>query len=94
MRFPDYAGAVEKYVDDSSSMNTSSLPQDFRIEWREHMKAWRDYSDFLNRMKKSSNRDGLSAEEINAVDAAHSREITSTWQDVIRVSANYGANIY
>jgi hypothetical protein len=64
--FSEYAEAVERYVDNSSSMKASDLPNDFRVEWRAHMKAWRDYSDFLNRMKESSNRAALSGEEIEA----------------------------
>lgn len=89
-----YAGAVEKYVDDSSSLNAGNLPEEFQNDWREHMKAWRDYSDFLNRMKKSSNRTALSGEELEAIDAFHSREISRTWQAVLQNGRSYGADIY
>ncbi|MCY7348545.1 MAG: hypothetical protein LH614_20340 [Pyrinomonadaceae bacterium] len=89
-----YAGAVEKYVDDSSTMNAGNLPEDFQNNWREHMKAWRDYSDFLNRMKKSSNRMALSLEELEEIDAFHSREISRTWQAVLQNGRSYGAEVH
>jgi len=92
--FSAYAAAVERYVDESSNMRTNDLPNDFQIEWREHMKAWRDYSDFLNRMKKSSNRRALSEEELENTDDFHSREITLTWHAVLQTGAEYGADVY
>ncbi len=92
--FSVYAEAVEQYVDASSSMRTNDFPSDFQVEWREHMKAWRDYSDFLNRMKKSSNRNALSEEELENTDDFHSREITRTWHLVLQSGRSYGANVY
>jgi len=92
--FSVYAEAVEQYVDESSSMRTNDLPSDFQVEWREHMKAWRDYSDFLNRMKKSSNRNAFSEEELENTDDFHSREITRTWHLVLQSGRSYSANVY
>jgi hypothetical protein len=92
--FSDYAEAVERYVDASSSMKTSDLPGDFETEWREHMKAWRDYSDFLNRMKIASNRAGWSEAELEEVDDFHSSEINRTWQLVLQIGASHGADVY
>jgi len=95
--FPDYAEAVEQYVDESSSLQTGDLPGDFQIEWREHMKAWRENSEFLNQMKKSSNRKSLSdveLEELEYTDDFHSREISRTWQAVLQTGRSYGANVY
>lgn len=89
-----YAAAVEEYVNDSSSMTANDLPSDFQTDWREHMKAWRDYSDFLNRMKKSSNRNALRVDELEAIDDFHSREISRTWNEVLRNGRTYGANVY
>jgi len=89
-----YAKAVEWYVEQSSSINASDLPSDFQIKWREHMKAWRDCSDFLNRMKKPSNRAALTSEELKEVEAFHDREITRTWKEVQLNGANYGADVY
>jgi hypothetical protein len=92
--FSDYAEAVEQYVDASSNMKTGDLPSDFQIEWREHMKAWRDYSDFLNRMKVTSNRASWSGAELEEIDNFHSREINRTWQTVLQSGASYGADVY
>ena len=91
--FPAYAEAVEQYVDDSSSMRTGRLPGDFQAAWREHMKAWRDYSEFLNRMKKSSVRSSWSSEEFQDIDAFHNREINRTWYEVLRIGKTYGADV-
>jgi hypothetical protein len=89
-----YAGAVEEYVNQSSSMKADDLPSDFQVEWREHMKAWRDYSDFLNRMKKSSNREALSPDELKEIEVFHSREISRTWNEVLQTAVMFGANVY
>ncbi len=89
-----YAEVVERYVDLSSNMKAADLPSDFQTEWREHMKAWRDYSEFLNRMKKSSNRAALSGKELKEIDAFHDREITRTWNEVLQTGTNYGADVY
>jgi hypothetical protein len=93
-KFPAYARAVEQYVNESSSMRTSDLPSDFQAEWREHMRAWRDYSEFLNRMKKPSNQSAWSDEELENTDDFHSREITRTWQAVLRTGRSHGADVY
>ena len=56
-----YAGAVETYVDASSSMDDSTLPRDFQTAWRAHMQAWREYSDFSQQSqttKQESQRGG------------------------------------
>ncbi|MBA3601732.1 MAG: hypothetical protein H0W45_10990 [Acidobacteria bacterium] len=92
--FPDYAVAVKRYAGDSNSIKASDLPNDFQVEWRAHMKAWRDYSEFLNRMKKPSIRAALSNEEIKEVDDFHTRIINGTWEAVLRTGASYGADVY
>jgi hypothetical protein len=58
------------------------------------MKAWRDYSDFLKRMKNSSIRNAWTDEELENTDDFHSREITRTWQAVLRTGRNHGADVY
>lgn len=92
--FIHFAEVVEHYVDESSSMNVSDLPNDFQFEWREHMKAWRDYSKFLNKMEDSSNRDNWSDDELDEIADSHNREISSTWQAVLQTGRSYGANVY
>jgi len=59
-----------------------------------NIKARRDYADFLNKMKNSSARKMLSEEQLDALEAKHSAEITNTWQEVLQISRNYGAEVY
>lgn len=92
-RFPLYAAAVEQYVDDSSAMSATDLPTDFQTAWREHMQAWRDYSDFLNHLKKSGALEDWSSEEFDEAEDSHSREISRTWKKVIRLGRSYGADV-
>ena len=91
--FPEYAEAVQQYVAESSSMKSSDLPSDFQNVWNEHMTAWRDYSDFLNRMTKTSNRSALSVQELENIDDFHTREIERTWQTVLQTGVSYGADV-
>ena len=91
--FSSYANAIEQYADMSGSLRANDLPSDFQIEWREHMKAWSDYSDFLNRMKKSANSTALTGEELQQLEAFHSREIKRTWKEVLQSGRSYGANV-
>ncbi|MDQ3062067.1 MAG: hypothetical protein M3R14_04290 [Acidobacteriota bacterium] len=89
----EFAGAVEQYVDDSSSIKTSHLPFDFQTTWREHMRAWREYSEFLNRTSNSSNRDNLSSEALENFEKLHSRDINHTWREVLQTGIEYGADV-
>jgi len=89
----EFAAAVEQYVDDSSSIKASDLPFDFQTTWREHMRAWREYSEFLNRMSSSSNRDNLSSEALESFEKLHSRDIDHTWREVLQIGTEYGADV-
>ena len=82
-----HANSVNQYVDDSSSMDVSDLPQDFQIAWQKHIDAWRDYSDFLNERKNS----GLTNEDFEEAGDFHTDEINRTWDEVLQVGENYGA---
>ena len=92
--FLNYAEAVEEYVNESSSMKSSDLPNDFQSAWREHMQMWRDYSEFLNKMKTVSNPRGWIGEKPAETDYFHTSEISRTWQIVLQTGANYGADVY
>ena len=84
-----YAEAVEHYADDSSSMRYSHLPRDFQIRWNEHMRAWRDYSNYLNGSKNSSFEDGDFYQDRNE----YLVDINSTWYSVLRVGRKYCAEV-
>ena len=91
--FSAYADSVEQYIDASGSIRADDLPNDFQTAWREHMKAWRDYSEFLNRVDKPSVRKNWSRAEYRDTDAFYNREISRTWYEVLRIGKIYGADI-
>jgi hypothetical protein len=85
-----HADSVARYVDESGSMDASHLPRDFQIAWQKHMDAWRDYSEFLNE-KRNSSEAGVKKENFREIDNYHTNEIDSTWYEVLRIGENYGA---
>ena len=87
--FERYAEAVEHYADDSGSMRYSHLPRDFQIRWNEHMRAWRDYSNYLNSSRNSSSEDRKYYQDRNE----YLVDINSTWYSVLRVGRKYCAEV-
>ncbi len=87
--FAAYATAVNEYVDKSESMNDADLPTDFQSAWREHMKAWRDYANFLNKCETKKMDDSDFAQ----LDKNYNREISVTWQEVLQVGREYRATL-
>ena len=88
--FEEYTKAVNEYVDKSASMNDADLPPDFQVAWREHMRAWRDYADFLN----SSETVNASSCSFSRLEDSYNREISVTWSEVLQIGREYGANPY
>jgi hypothetical protein len=84
-----YAESVEHYADDSGSINYSHLPRDFQLRWNEHMRAWRDYSNYLNKAKNSS----LEDEDFYQDKNEYLVDINSTWYSVLRVGKKYCAEV-
>jgi hypothetical protein len=81
--------AVAKYADESGSMDASSLPSDFQAAWREHMRAWRNYADVLQ-----ERRDKLvDADEYRLRSNEYLDDISSTWEEVLRIGREYGADL-
>ena len=91
--FADYAEAIEGYVDDSSSINADDLPRDFQAAWGEHMKAWGEYSNFLNQSADISGRTACTLRKFKTNDRMLNREISRTWYEVLRVGRSYGADV-
>jgi len=92
--FPDYSEAVSEYVGSSENLSVEDTPRDFQLAWRKHMKAWRDYADFLDKIKHSSARAKLSETEATELESGYSADINSTWFEVLSVRKSYGAEIY
>ncbi len=88
-----YAESVEEYVDESSSMNANAFPSDFQAVWRKHMKAWRDYSTFLNKTAANMDDDNMSFEDFQKFENFHNGEINRTFKEVLRIGTSYGADI-
>ena len=85
-----YIKVVNEYVDKSSSMDDADLPADFQVAWREHMQAWNDYADFIN----SSENGKTSSCMLSRLEDNYNQEISITWEEVLRVGREYGANPY
>lgn len=90
--FYQYSEFVENYVDKSQSMEDANFPADFKASWRRHMKAWRDYSNFLIEQRNSSNK--LSKEDFSRIDDDFTVEINKTWYETLSIGRSYGANVY
>ncbi|MCY7377171.1 MAG: hypothetical protein LH472_14520 [Pyrinomonadaceae bacterium] len=91
--FADYAEATESYVEASSSIATNDLPRDFQAAWREHLKAWRDYSNFLNQSAAISNQSACSVRRFVEADSLHGQEINRTYSEALQIGRSYGANV-
>lgn len=88
--FREYKKSINEYVDKSSSMNDADLPPDFQTAWREHMKAWQDYTDFLNSAETVKTPSWL----FSRLEDEYNQEISETWYEVLRVGREYGAKTY
>ena len=81
------AKAVSEYANESASMDDSVLPQDVQLAWLKHMRAWHNYSDFLQNAKMQK----MSYSETSRLENQYNREINTTWYEVLRVAARHGA---
>ena len=90
--FSDFAVATARYADQSGAMKDSGLPADFQSAWRAHMKAWRDYADFLEAMKISEMRAAMDEDSFAQLNDQYNADIEQTWAEVLRIANNYGAN--
>lgn len=91
--YDEFASIIEQYVGASNSLESNDLPPDFQQAWNDHIKVWRDYSEFLNEIKDTSNN-AVSNEKMQRLDAKYSKEINETWFEVLRVAREYDAEIY
>ena len=90
MSIYEYTEFVSDYVNKSENMDDAGLPSDFQRSWREHMKAWRNYSNFLNKRAISSHK--MSDAEFNEYEFEFNLEINRTWYKTLRIGRSYGAN--
>jgi hypothetical protein len=92
--YSEYADSVSEYAESSGKMSADDLPYEFQNAWREHMKAWHDYAEFLDGMKNSSARTESNGEKLSAFDNEYNAEINRTWYEVLRVANDYGADFH
>lgn len=83
------AETVADYADISGAMQDAHLPTDFQTAWREHMQAWRDYSDFLGKVSQTKIED----EKFERLEDRYIRKINSTWATVLKIGRGYGAQV-
>lgn len=97
-----YADATTEYVDASESIRLRGLPSDFRAAWGEHMRAWREHADFLNRQKEFGVKYTIKGNEVvqnplYRVDEDlyyhQVEQINSSWEEVLRIGRKYGAYV-
>ncbi len=84
------SASVKIYHEESSSMDSGGFPRDFRVAWKKHMNAWRDYSNFL---VKSAHTDQIDENEFYTKKAELNAEISATWKDVLDIGENYDERI-
>lgn len=89
----DYAEIVTEYVLNSESLDDTTLPQDFRFAWRNHMQAWREHANFLNHAEGSFFSKDINRSEFFELFWMQDREITNTWRKVEVFGRRYGANV-
>lgn len=86
---PTFVDSVNEYYETSSSMNTDYFPRDFVDAWNAHMKAWKNYADYLQ-----LNRDRrVDRDLFDAKQRAYNKEISKTWDVVIRLARENGAEV-
>lgn len=91
--FSDYSDTINEYVDESNALDETALPQEFQDAWRAHLKAWRDYANFLKAMKTPSGSENLNDKSVYELEHHFNAEINSTWYEVLRVGKTYGAEV-
>lgn len=83
------ADSVSVYARKSGGMNANYLPREFQTAWNEHMKAWSDYAEFLQKSKYK----GTDSEEFKLRQREYISDIDSTWQETLHIGREYGANL-
>lgn len=91
--FADFADSVMEYSDTSSSMNADNFPQDFQIAWQLHMKAWRNYANFLAIQENAPAGKRMKNADFKKGENSLNTEINRTWFEVLRIGRNHGAYI-
>ncbi|HNQ15069.1 MAG TPA: hypothetical protein PKM58_05865 [Pyrinomonadaceae bacterium] len=84
-----YTDSVREYYDTSSSMNTDAFPREFVAAWNEHMRAWKNYADYLDLNRERR----VDTEVFSSKQRKYNEEISRTWGIVIRLARENGAEV-
>lgn len=90
--FERYADATGEYADESGSIEDDRLPQEFQTAWRAHMKAWRDYADFLENSKSADVRAEMGEKTFKTMSNKYNTNINLTWYAVLHLAAKNGSD--
>ena len=93
-RLKIYSKAVGEYSNESASIDDTNLPSDFQRAWRQHMKAWHDYSIYLEQLKKSAASQKMTDDEIDEQLNDRDDRINQTWYRALVVASRYDADPY
>jgi hypothetical protein len=99
------AWSIGVYCDGLERIEMSDCPADFRVAYRQHMRAWRDtqaavkqlpddfleglFMGFLNRALRGEQDGGTSRLEGDLKKAVE--RVRTTWEEVEKIGAKYGA---
>jgi hypothetical protein len=89
----EFADSVMEYSDASSSMNADNFPADFQAAWHLHMKAWRNYADFLAIQANAPAKKQMKPADFQKGESSLNAEINRTWFEVLRIGRTHGADI-
>ena len=92
--FSRYSTVVAEYVETAENMDESMMPHEFQTAWRAHLRAWRNYADFLDSMKSGSARAALSEQEAYELENRFGADINPSFHEVTRIGRSYGAEVY
>ncbi|HXG86094.1 MAG TPA: hypothetical protein VNI84_18890 [Pyrinomonadaceae bacterium] len=90
--FEQYADATSEYADESGSIEDDRLPQEFQTAWRAHIKAWRDYADFLENTKSAAVRTEMGEKTFETMSNKYNTNINLTWYAVLHLAAKNGSD--
>ncbi|MCW5958827.1 MAG: hypothetical protein KIS76_01620 [Pyrinomonadaceae bacterium] len=83
----DYAGIIDLYATDIERIDSKRVPHEFRSSWKAHVKAWREYSLFLNSVNASYDFESVYSRENDRL----SGEIERTWYETLKVGRLHGS---
>lgn len=86
-----YSNSINEYYLNSSSLDASNLPDDFRYAWKEHMDAWKVQTEYVKSLQSENYEEDADTAVRTYFD--NSDEISRTWYQVLRIAQRYGVEI-